>query len=71
MEDKNKPWYNFMSSNEWAVAMNILRILTFIGIFILIFIMYNNIEQVKLLASDPCKICMNKTGATCFKLGLS
>ena len=57
-----------MSTNKWAVFMNITRVLTFVGVFILIFIMYNNIEQVKLLANDPCRVCMNKTGAVCYQL---
>jgi len=68
MENK-KPWYWFMSTNEWAVFMNIARVLTFIAIFILIFVMVYNIEQVKLLASDPCLVCNARTGATCFIFG--
>jgi len=59
-------WYSFMATNEWAIFMNIMRILTFLGIIGLIIYMFKNIEAIKLLAYDPCKICMNKTGAQCF-----
>ena len=46
--------------------LNILRILTFVGIAFIIFYMVKEIEAVKMLGLDPCKICMNKTGCNCF-----
>lgn len=62
----NKVNWDFLYSKKWAVFINVMRIATFIGIIILIWVMTSNIEQVKLLGSDPCQICMNKTGASCF-----
>ena len=59
-----KQW---MATDQFVVLINIIRIVTFVGIGILIYIMVKNIEAVKLLAYDPCEICMNKTGAICFK----
>lgn len=55
----------FMKTKEWFIFVSIMRILTFIGIVILIFILVTEIESVKLLANDACKVCMNKTGAIC------
>jgi len=52
--------------NKWFVLfMDVLRILTFFLLIYIIFTLVTEIEAVKLLAYDPCKICMNKTGATC------
>lgn len=65
MNEQKKPWYNFMSTNQWAVFMNIMRIVTFIGIILLIVYMVKEIEAVKLLGGDVCKICMDKTGCLC------
>lgn len=68
MENKeDKRWYRFMSTDQWVVFINIMRILTFVLIAALIWILWSNIEQVKLLANDPCRVCMNKTGANCIK----
>lgn len=64
--DPKKTWFNFMASNNWAIFMNVMRILTFIMIAFLIFYMIREIEAVKLLMYDPCKICMSKTGCSCF-----
>jgi len=60
-----KQW---MATDQFIILMNILRVLTFIGIAVLIYIMLREIEAVKLLAYDPCEICMNKTGAICTKM---
>lgn len=54
-----------LQKREFIIFMNIARIVTLIGVFILIYIMFKNIEIVKLLGSDVCKICMNKTGCFC------
>lgn len=32
----------------------------------IIFYIFNEIETFKVLGSDVCKMCMEKTGATCF-----
>lgn len=56
----------FMKTKEWAVFMNVMRIVTFLMIGFLIFYIIKEVEAVKLLNYDVCKICMNKTGATCY-----
>ena len=60
-----KKW---MATDSFVIFMNVIRILTLFGVGVLIYIMVRNIEAIKLLAYDPCQICMNKTGATCFKI---
>ena len=57
-----------MATNEWAVIISMIRILTIIMIIAISIYMFNNIESVKMLLNDPCQICMNKTGASCFTL---
>ncbi len=72
-QNVKKPWYNFMAGNEWAVFMNIMRIVTFIMIGILIFIMIRNIEEIKIMASDPCQVCaskMDESGLKCYASGI-
>lgn len=54
---ENKKWYAFMATDRFVVFINIIRIISLIGIFLLILIMVRNIEEVKILGSDPCKIC--------------
>ncbi len=68
MEEKKVDlrWYRFMSKDWWVVTMNIIRIASIIVIVGAIFYLVKEVEAVKLLAYDSCKICMNKTGATCF-----
>lgn len=61
---KDNRWYAFMATDKWVVFMNIMRILLFVGIVILIFIMAKNIEEVKTIA-NPCTMCIEKTGAIC------
>ncbi len=61
---KDKRWYGFMATDNWVVFMNIMRILLFVVVVILIFIMAKNIEEVKTIA-NPCTMCTEKTGAIC------
>lgn len=63
--EKKSPWFKFMARDEWIVFLNIMRILTFVGIVFLIFYMIKEIEAVKLLGLDPCKLCESKFGASC------
>lgn len=45
---------------------DMVRIALLIAVVVLIIYMFVEIEAVKLLAYDPCKICMEKTSAVCF-----
>lgn len=51
---------------ETQMFIDFCRIFIVILLLFIIVYMVKNIEAVKLLAYDPCKICMNKTGAVCF-----
>lgn len=53
-----------MSTNRFAIFMNIMRVVTLIGVFLLILIMVRNIEEVKTIA-NPCTMCTQRTGAVC------
>jgi len=55
-----------MATNEFAIFLAVMRIATFIGIAIILYVLISEIEAVKVLAYDPCKICMSKTGCNCF-----
>ena len=59
-----------MKTNEFVVVINIVRILTFIIIGIILIVLIKEIEAIKLLAYDPCAICINKTGCNCFCVNL-
>lgn len=58
---------NFKMNPETLRKINIW--LDVIGIILLLaaFIyFYMHLPDVRLMLSDPCQVCMNKTGATCF-----
>ena len=55
-----------MSTDKFIIVMNVVRILLVVwAIFITIYLV-KEVEAVKMLAYDPCALCMNKTGAMCF-----
>ena len=60
-------WYRFMKKDWFVVTMNIIRVVSLIVIVLAIAYLVKEIEAVKLLAYDPCQVCMEKTGATCYK----
>ena len=68
MQEQKKPWFNFMTTNGWVVFIDIIRILIFVAMVVLIFIMIKEIDAIKIMAYDPCEICMSKTGCSCFCL---
>lgn len=43
-----------------------IRLGLIVFLIILIFVIVKEAETIKVLAYDPCRICMNKTGAICF-----
>ena len=65
MNTNLKKHTKFMSTDEWVIFMNVMRIITFIAIAFIIFYLVKEIEAVKMLLYDPCKICMSKTGCSC------
>ena len=65
LKEKRDRWYAFMATKNFIVFMNLVRILTLVLVGLLIWYMIHEVEAVKLLAYDPCAICMNKTGCMC------
>jgi len=53
-------------TKEFQIAVDICRVLLIIIALVILYVLFSNIESVKLLMNDPCQVCMNKTGATCF-----
>ena len=53
-------------SNKVQFMIDIARILLVFGLAIIIYILISEIETVKILGSDVCRICMNKTGCSCW-----
>ena len=47
------------------LIMDLIRIALLAVAIIILVVLIGNINEVKLLASDVCKICMEKTGCTC------
>lgn len=57
-----------MSLDKFIIFMNIMRIVTLIGVVFLIFYIVKEVETVKLLNSDVCRLCVEKTGCQCYCL---
>jgi len=55
-------------SRNFQIFMDICRIVLIALAIIILMTFIKEIEAVKLLAYDPCKICMEKTGCNCFCL---
>jgi hypothetical protein len=48
---------------------NILLMILFLSLMAIAVYLYIEIEAVKILSQDYCAICMENTGAYCFKFG--
>ena len=55
-----------MSKPQFLIILNLIRIGTFIMIGFLIWYMIKEIEAVKMLSYDVCKLCMDKSGCNCW-----
>ena len=55
-------------SRNFQIFMDICRIVLIALAIIILITFIKEIEAVKLLAYDPCFICMEKTGCNCFCL---
>ena len=49
--------------NAW---MDVMRIAIFLLLIYIVYVLITEIDIVKLLNSDVCAMCMNKTGCSCF-----
>jgi hypothetical protein len=53
-------------SRTFGIGMDVCRILLLIVAILILYRLITEIEIVKLLNSDPCRLCENKTGAICY-----
>jgi len=53
-------------SNKVQFIIDVARILLVLGLAIIIYVLIKEIETVKILGSDVCRICMEKTGCSCW-----
>jgi len=53
-------------SRIFQITLDICRILMLIIVIFIAYKLVTEIEAVKLLNTDPCRVCMSKTGAFCF-----
>ena len=58
-------WKQWYESKPIQVFLDISRVFLVVLMVCVVIILLRNIEEVKLLGGDPCKLCMNKTGASC------
>ena len=58
--------YEIWQRKEIQIAIDICRILLVVIAAIILYQLIANINEVKILAGDPCAICMNRTGAVCW-----
>ena len=58
--------FNFWKKKEIQIFIDLCRIALVLIALIIFIKLTGEIEAVKMLRLDPCLICMNKTGATCF-----
>ena len=66
MKNQKLKLFSFMATDGWVIFINLVRILSLIGVVVLIYIMVKNIEAVKLIGKEPCEICLNRcAGIVC------
>jgi len=56
----------FWKTEEFYFIVNVTRIALVVLMIIIIYKLWVDIDEVKILGSDACELCMNKTGAECF-----
>jgi len=61
-----KELFKFWQKKEVQLFIDMCRIALIIIAIIILVILISEIEAVKLLNSNPCLICVNKTGCSCF-----
>jgi len=53
-------------SRRFQIMMDVCRVLMFVIAIAILIKLTTEIEAVKMLRYDPCRLCENKTGAVCF-----
>jgi hypothetical protein len=65
LQNLNEKLLKFFNNKYFLFFSDLLRLLLFLCIVIIIFILLKEIEAIKLLNYDPCLLCANKTGTYC------
>lgn len=55
---------NWFKRNLWLIDLVLIVVILLVGYYV-----YSNVEEIKLLEGDVCKLCMLKTNSTCFPTG--
>jgi uncharacterized integral membrane protein len=67
---KSENIFHKIYNQEWfKMVIDFSRIVMVLLLILLIIYVWKNVEAVKLLSMDSCKICMDKSGCSCFCLG--
>lgn len=53
-------------SRSFQIFIDVCRILMLIVAILILVKLVSNIEEVKILGTDACRLCENRTGALCF-----
>jgi len=62
----NAKTMKFWQRKEVQIAIDVCRILLVIFVIFIIVYLIKEVQAVKILAYDPCRICMAKTGCSCW-----
>ena len=66
MSELKQRFLRIYSSRKFQIYLDFIRIALVLLLLLILGILLKEIEAVKMLAYDPCKICMEKTGCSCF-----
>ena len=67
--DKYSNWnklLEFYGTKDYNLLIDLVRIALLVLAFMIFISLITNINEVKILASDVCKLCIDKTGCDCF-----
>jgi len=59
---------NFVESKEWKLVLGLGRILLVLLVVGLLFYIYSEVETLKLLGGDVCKMCEKTTDKFCYTI---
>jgi len=59
-------FFEIYRSRTFGIVVNISRILLVFITLAILYVLVSEIQAVKMLQYDPCRLCENKTGAVCF-----
>ena len=66
MKTIKEPKQTLWNNKNFQRMMDVVRMLLLIIAVVILITLLMNIQEVKILSGDVCKLCMEKTGATCF-----